>query len=116
MSDFISKFGDTELERNVKKKMYHEQSNLQEEEEKFVLMENGSNIEQTCREIIRETMLKSSLTKESLYQNEKVMRDIIRKLKQEGISYRMIEKIFGMNRKKNSRRIKYKEKRDKNHA
>ena len=43
---------------------------------------------------------KNSLTKESLHQNEKVLGDIIRKLKQEDISYRMMEKILGTNRKK----------------
>ncbi len=92
-------YTDTELERNVKKNMYNEQTNLQEEE-KFVLMENEQNKEQICHEIIKETMLKNSLTKESLHQNEKVLGDIIRKLKQEDISYRMMEKILGTNRKK----------------
>lgn len=93
-------YTDTELERNVKKNMYNEQTDLQEEE-KFVLMENEKNKEQICQEIIKQTMLKNSLTKESLYQNEKVLGDIIRKLKQEeDISYRMMEKILGTNRKK----------------
>lgn len=93
-------YTDTELERNIKKNMYNEPINLQEEE-KFVLMENEQNQEQTCHEIIKDIMLKNSLTKENLCQNEKVMGDIIRKLRhEENISYRMMEKILGINRKK----------------
>ena len=64
-------------------------------------MENEQNQEQTCHEIIKDIMLKNSLTKENLCQNEKVMGDIIRKLRhEENISYRMMEKILGINRKK----------------
>ncbi len=93
-------YTDTELERNIKQNMYNQ--TIEDPEEKFILLENERNKEQICIEAVKEAMLKNNIiTKEDLYQNIKIMGRVIKELKnQEGISYRMMEEIWGINRKK----------------
>lgn len=93
-------YTDTELERNIKQYMYVQESNSNEEE-KFVLMEDDTNKKEICEEIVKETMVKYSVTKEELCKNKKLIHFLIKKIKSENdISYRMMEKILGIDHKK----------------
>ena len=67
----------------------------------FVFMENEVNKEEICKELVEEIITKNHITKEELCQNEALLRLAIKKLKYENsISYRMMETILGVNRKK----------------
>lgn len=90
-------YTDTELERNVKKNMYMQDT----EEDKFDFMENEQNKEQICNDIIKEIMIENNVTKEEFAENEELINFTIRKLKDENdISYRMMESALGINRKR----------------
>lgn len=93
-------YTDTELERNIKKNM-----NLLEpisnQEQNFILMEDDQNKEQIGNEIIKEIITKNDVTKEELIQDEKLINFTIKRLKIENnMSYRRMETILGIDRKK----------------
>lgn len=89
-------YTDTELERNIKKNLY-----VQDEDDRFTLMEDNENKEEICKEIIEEIMIKNNITKEEFCQNKALLSLAIKKLKYENsISYRMMETVLGVNRKK----------------
>lgn len=57
--------------------------------------------EEICNEIIKEIMIKNHRTKEEIRQNDELIGLIIKKLKSENdISYRMLESVLGINRKR----------------
>lgn len=57
--------------------------------------------EEICNEIIKEIMIKNHRTKEEIRQNDELIGLIIKKLKFENdISYRMLESVLGINRKR----------------
>lgn len=93
-------YTDTELERNIKNNMYVQEFELSEEQN-FILMEEGLDKEEICNEIIKEIMIKNHRTKEEIRQNDELIGLIIKKLKSENdISYRMLESVLGINRKR----------------
>lgn len=92
----------TELEKNIRKNLCLQNENkVLDKEDQFVFMENEVNKEEICKELVEEIITKNHITKEELCQNEALLRLAIKKLKYENsISYRMMETILGVNRKK----------------
>lgn len=99
-------YTDTELEKNIKKYMYIEEpeKTTQNNEKSFIMMEEEQDKEQICNDLMKEIMRKNNMTKEDVIKNEELINIIIKKLKYENdISYRMIERALGINRKRLSR-------------
>ncbi len=93
-------YRDTELERNIKNNMYVQQTK-REEEQNFILMEEDFNKEEICNQIIKEIAMENHITKEEICQSNERIGLLIKKLKiQNNISYRMLESVLGINRKK----------------
>ncbi len=92
----------TELEKNIRKNLcLQNENNVLDKEDQFVFMENEVNKEEICKELVEEIITKNHITKEELCQNEALLSLAIKKLKYENsISYRMMETILGVNRKK----------------
>lgn len=95
-------YTDTELERNIKKNLYvQNESHDLNKDEAFMFMEDGENKEEICKEILKQIMVKNNITLKEFCQNEELLSLAIKKLKYENdISYRMMETILGINRKK----------------
>lgn len=93
----------TELEKNIKQNMYvlEIKDSHKKEEEKFILIENDENKEQIANDTLKEFIIENGITKEELCKNKKLITIVVKKLKNEnGISYRMMENLLGINRKK----------------
>ena len=96
-------YSDTELEKNIKQNMFVFESSdaNKNEEEKFILMENEENKEKIANDILEEIIIKNRITREEFFRRKELVAILIKKLKKDnGISYRMMEEIFGINRKK----------------
>lgn len=94
-------YANTQLENNIKKYMCIEENLILNDNQNFILMENEINKEQTANEIFEETIKENNVPKEKLGSNEELIYLLIRKLKYENaISYRMMENILGISRKK----------------
>ena len=91
----------TELEKNIKKNLYVQEESISTIEEDFTFMEDEQNKEQICSKRLSEIMIKNNITRNEFYQDEKLINSTIKKLKIENnISYRIMEKVLGINRKR----------------
>lgn len=94
-------YTNTEIERNVRKNMYVQENFKSSKEDEFILMENEQNDEELCYKILKEITSENNIKKDEIYQNENLIYLIIKKLKFENnISYRMLENVLGINRKR----------------
>lgn len=76
------------------------ESNLKEEQE-FIFMENEADREEQCKDILAEILMRNNMTKKEFHENEELINSTIRRLKIENnISYRTMESILEINRKK----------------
>lgn len=94
-------FTNTEIEKNIRKNMNLKEDSSLEPMQQFIFMENEQNKEEQCKELLQDILIEKNITKEELSQKEEMINLIIKRMKLEcGISYRMLENILGINRKK----------------
>lgn len=94
-------YTNTKLEQNIRKYMHVQESSKVDDDENFMFMENEVNKEEIARELIDKIMRENRITLKELSKNEDIIYLIIKKLKYaNGISYRMIESLIRVNRKR----------------
>ncbi len=93
-------FTNTEIEKNIRKNINIRKEDSLKTKEQFIFMENEENKEEQGEELLQEILIEKNIKKEELMQEETIYL-IIKRLKLEyGISYRMLENILGINRKR----------------
>lgn len=94
-------YTNTEIEKKIRKIVNTNKENESREEQEFIFMENEANSEEQCKNILAEILTQNNITKKEFYENEKLINSTIRRLKIENnISYRAMENILGINRKR----------------
>lgn len=94
-------YTNTKIEQNIKKYMHVQESSKLNDDEDFMFMENEVDKEEIAKDLIDEIMKEKRVTRKELSKNDDIIYLIIKKLKYaNGISYRMIENLIRVNRKR----------------